>query len=75
MSKMDNTVILDAEVNIDYFLLSKDPAWAEQEIRTTLARQIANKIVEEDLYTITSSCPSPLDPVQCFRMRVKIVQE
>ena len=75
MSKMDNITILDAEVTVDHFLLSKNPEWAEQEIRTTLARQIATKIVEEDLYTITTSCPSPLDPVQHFRMRVKLVQE
>lgn len=70
----EKTIDLAAEQTITTALVHDDPADVEQYIRTRLAQQLAEKLIEEDLIQI-QSCEDIETKNTTFRAKIKVVQE
>lgn len=70
-----NTVTLSVEEEIDHnMIVSSNPTDMDKHIRQTLARKLADKLIEEDLIEISSAFVNDTN-TQRFQAKVKIVQE
>ena len=70
----EKTVDLTVEQAFDTGLIHDDPAGMDQYVRDALARELAKKLIEEDIIQI-QSCEDMEHLNTVFRAKVKVVQE
>ena len=70
----EKTVDLVVEQAVTTALARDNPANVDEYIRTRLARQLAEKLIEEDLIQI-QSCEDIETKNTTFRAKIKVVQE